>query len=149
MAQGSRSDGVIKGTFIAVIIVGMIITASNVMIFEFQSVNPNFIDTDKFQSYNTSFSYYEQSQADIENLKDVFGNQKGLADKTQSFLTVASSLVSGQILNFASSFQFINDIFNVLYSTFGIPQWVGYGLFTLVLISIIFSIISIFFYKEL
>lgn len=147
MVQPGISQGTIKNIMISLLVVGIIITAGEGMIFLFQDVNPNFIDPGKYTSFNDSFNRQNIVNAKVAALQNDVGNQT--SSENTGLWNTGIAAATGVAMGFVNSFSFIQDMLLGWSTTFGIPAWIIVAVFGIITLSIVFSVISIFFYREL
>lgn len=111
------------------------------------SGNVSYIDTGKQGDFNKSFEQYAKLNSEVGNLKSNVEN----ANTDFGIFGVLNSLINSawQTLRvLISSFNFMDDAYNGLASLFGIPNYVGAILSTLVTIVIVFAIYKAIFKAE-
>jgi hypothetical protein len=147
MVQQARSDGPVKNILIALIVIGIIIECGIGMIDLFQTQNSDFIEPNQYRTFNESFNKRQQALNKVEELNAKLGGQKE-SGIVGLFNAIYNSAV-GAIFSLSSGFAIVNDLFNGLSTNFGIPSWVSISITGLITVSIVFSLLSVFFYKEI
>jgi len=113
----------------------------------FQDVNPDFIDQEKFTTFNDTFNVMPDLVTEVGNIQDGIEN----ADTNFGVFGVLNSLISSawQSLRLLfQSFSFMTTAYRGLSTLFGVPTWVPtlIGLFVTVLIA--FAIFSVIFQRD-
>lgn len=147
MVQQPKSDGPIKNLIIALIVVGIIVQAGIGIIDIFQEKDSNFIQPDQYTAFNESFNKRQQALSKVDELNAKLGGQKE-SGIVGLFNAIYNSAV-GAIFSLSSGFTIAYDMLNGLSSNFGIPVWVTVSVAGIITTSIIFSLLSVFFYKEI
>lgn len=137
----------ISSLITGVIIFTLFIFGGVAMIGEMATKDSTFVDNQKYIQFNNTFNKYTQLQSSVNSTQASIENSNadfGLFGVLNGLIQVAWNT----ILTVFTSFSFINDILNGLYSVFGIPSWVGNLLISLVSITIVFGIFALIFQRD-
>lgn len=111
---------------------------------EFSKVNPEFINDERFESFNRTFNRYNEVISSGEDLQASIED----ANPEKSVFGVLDSLINsawGTLKSFFSTFSFMSDAFEGLTSVFGVPYWVSALITTLIVVMLAFAIYSLIF----
>lgn len=106
----------------------------------FRTADSSFIDQDKYYMFNETFNIKNGVDTSVNNIRNSIITENlpaPIAFISTMFLTAFQAL-----MGLFTSLNFMNAVFNGLYTVFGIPIWVSGLLISLVTIMIVFSIIS-------
>jgi len=136
----------IRHYILAVIVFTMVIVGGVSMISDFAGDNDEFIDDDKFISFNRSFNKMEDLKTSVTSLETSTQTDPELGPF--GFLDSLVKTVVNTLKTIFSSFGFIDDIFNSLDEVFGIPPWVGVLIVSMITVIISFSIFTVITQRE-
>lgn len=111
---------------------------------EFSREDSNFINNDKFKSFNRTFNRYQEITDTGEELEASITD----AEPERSLFGVLDSLINsawGAIKSFFSTFSFMSDAFTGISSVFGLPTWISALITTLIIVMFAFSIYGLIF----
>jgi hypothetical protein len=126
------------------IIFTLLIMGGITIMSELANKNADFVNNEKFASFNRTFNRYNELIASGEELKASVEDSQ----PEKSLFGVLDSLINaawGSIKSFFSTFSFMSDAFGGLTSVFGVPYWVSALITTLIIVMFAFSIYSLIF----
>lgn len=139
----------ISTLLVALIFFVMVITSGGSMLVGSGSLNPAFIDSASYQTFNNTFNQRSNVDSAIENIR------ASLQHKNPSLLDMANLIYQGAVLTVFSVFGSIGFVFDAIT---GIPTvlgfsaelspflWAGAAILTVV---VIFAILSVTLYREM
>lgn len=139
---------VIPRTYIYGICIFTLIVVSGItLIGNFREVNPDFVDDERFEQFNSYFNKTDQLNSSIGTIRDSVkqpGNI-GPLGVLNALLNTANSALTSLI----TSFSFMDAAFSALTLIFGVPDFVVAIAILMIVVMISFSIWSAYFQKEL
>lgn len=133
---------------IGIIMFAFIIVGGISILDSFQSTDPTFIDTQKYQKFNNTFNVYNDITEEVDTLE----NNIAESDTDFGSLGVLSALLASgwnTLKLLFSSFGFMEDVFLGTHYVFGVPLWVGTLVISLITVIIAFAIYTAVFQREI
>lgn len=136
----------IRHIIITFIIFTMVIVGGVSMISDFAGDNDDFIDDDKFTSFNRSFNKMQELGVSVDNLEEA--TQTKPDPGLFGFLDSLIGSTINTLKTIFTSFSFVGDVFRNLNEVFGIPKWVGILSASIITIIIAFGIFTVVTQRE-
>lgn len=131
-----------------IIIFTFFILGGMAVVSELNAKNPNFIDDDKYDSFQDTFNVYDNVTAEVGTLRSNIED----ADTDFGAFGVLNSLISSawQSLKLLfTSFGFMDAVFRGLETFLGIPAWVSTLVILLATVLLVFAIFSAIFQRDI
>lgn len=126
------------------IIFTLLVVGGITIMTSFSAVDSDFINDERFVSFNRTFNQYDE----VIDTGEYLNRSIAGAEPEKSLFGVLDSLINsawGTIKSFFSTFAFMSSAFNGMNAVFGIPTWVGALITTLIIVMFAFSIYSLIF----
>jgi len=133
---------------IGIIIFTMVIVGGVSIISDFSKGNANFVNQDKFKSFNRTFNKMEELDQEVGDLKETVTE----AQTDPGLFGFLDALIGSSwtaLQSIFASFSFMNAVFGGLYTVLGIPSWVGNLVISLITILFVFAIFTVIFQREI
>lgn len=133
---------------IGILMFTFIIVGGVSMFGEFRSVYPSFGTDDEYDQFNRSFNKLTEVTIQINKLESNINS----TDPEPGLFGFLNSLISSAwntIKLLFSSFDFMDEAFEGLYTMFGVPKWVGNIIMSLITVIISFAIYTAIFQREI
>jgi hypothetical protein len=141
-------DAVPTTYIVGIIIFTFFIVGGVALIGEMRDTNPDFINNQKYDQFNSTFNVLDDVTGEVGTIQDNIAN----ADTDFGLFGVLNSLISSawQTLRLLfSSFGFMNTVFIGFSTFFGIPAWVSGLIILLVTIMFAGAIFAAIFHREI
>lgn len=132
---------------IAILLFGLVVGGGVAMLSEVRSVNPTFGESDDLAEFNDTFAIMDEAVSRTDSLEE---DMKSLKTE-QGLFGFLNSLIGGAwntLVLLGDSFNFMDSVFDGLYTFFGIPVWVSTVIISIITVILVFALFSAIFQRD-